>query len=172
MAEGYRAAAAQLGVVLRPMVEADYAFCEALYASTRLEELAPLGWPAEAVRQFLAQQHRAQHLHYQQHYAGAQWWIVESAGCPLGRLYVFEGASDIRIVDIALLPKARGQGIGGALIEGVQRHAAAQGKRVSIHAEKNNPARSLYFRLGFVVIDADRGAYDLLEWRPQGPADQ
>lgn len=166
MAEGYRAAAAHLGAVLRPVQEADYAFCEALYASTRLEELAPLGWPEEAVRQFLAQQHRAQHLHYNQHYATAERWIIERAGVPVGRLYLFEGASDIRIVDIALLPEARGAGIGGALITGVQHHAEAQDKRVSIHVEKNNPARSLYFRLGFAIVEGDRGAYDLLEWRP------
>jgi hypothetical protein len=36
---------------------------------------------------------------------------------------------------------------------------------VTIHLEKSNPARSLYARLGFEVVE-DRGAYDLLRAVP------
>jgi ribosomal protein S18 acetylase RimI-like enzyme len=43
--------------------------------------------------------------------------------------------------------------------------ADAAGKAVSIHVEKNNPARRLYERLGFVVA-GEQGVYDRLEWRP------
>ncbi|WP_245262846.1 GNAT family N-acetyltransferase [Mesorhizobium sp. LSHC432A00] len=39
--------------------------------------------------------------------------------------------------------------------------AAAAGKSVSIHVEKNNPARRLYKRLGFTVAE-DKGVYDLM----------
>ncbi len=123
-----------------------------------------LGWPDEAVQGFLAQQFHAQHSHYQQHYAAAGRWIIEHGGVPVGRLIVFDSACEVEIVDIALLPEARGLGIGGALIAAVQAQAVIGGKSVNLHAEKNNPARSLYFRLGFTVTE-DRGVYDFLEWR-------
>jgi ribosomal protein S18 acetylase RimI-like enzyme len=45
--------------------------------------------------------------------------------------------------------------------------AAAAGKCVTIHVEKNNPAMRLYRRLGFAAVE-DKGVYDLMRW----PADQ
>jgi ribosomal protein S18 acetylase RimI-like enzyme len=71
----------------------------------------------------------------------------------------------LHIVDIALLPASRGQGIGGAIVEDVLDHARTLGKGVSIHVERTNPARSLYDRLGFTMVE-DRGAYDLLRADP------
>ena len=72
---------------------------------------------------------------------------------------------EVRIVDKSLMPEARRLGIGGALLSVVLADAAPRGKSVSIHVEKNNPARTLYARLGFTILDDDRGAYDLWEWR-------
>ena len=159
--------AAALGVGLRPMVDADLPFTAALYASTREAELAPIPWPAEAKQAFLAQQHAAQHAHYQQHYRGMDAMIVERRGAAIGRLYLYEMPAEIRIVDISLAPEARRHGIGAALLRDLFAQAAPRGKNVSIHVEKNNPARMLYARLGFTIVDDDRGAYDLWEWRPQ-----
>lgn len=157
--------AAALEVALRPMSDADLPFTAALYASTRAEELAPVPWPAETKQAFLAQQHAAQHAHYQQHYAGMEAMIVERGGAAIGRLYLYEMPGEVRIVDISLIPEARDRGIGAALLSDVIAAAAPRGKRVTIHVEKNNPARTLYARLGFTILDADRGAYDLWEWR-------
>ncbi|UCI30830.1 hypothetical protein [Mesorhizobium sp. B4-1-4] len=39
------------------------------------------------------------------------------------------------------------------------------GKSASIHVEKNNPARQLYVRLGFTVVE-DKGVYDLMACAP------
>lgn len=155
--------AAALGAALRPMTDADLPFTAALYASTRAEELAPVPWPDEAKRAFLAQQHAAQHAHYRQHYQGMDAWIVERGGAAVGRLYLYDMPGEIRIVDISLMPEARRQGLGAALLRDVL--ATAAGRSVSIHVEKNNPARTLYARLGFTIADDDRGAYDLWEWR-------
>jgi len=160
--------AVTLGVVLRPMSDADLAFTAALYASTRTEELAPVPWPPEVKQAFLAQQHAAQHAHYQQHYRGMEAAIVERGGAAIGRLYLYEMPAEIRIVDISLMPEARRQGIGAALLRDLLAGAGPQGKIVTIHVEKNNPARTLYTRLGFTIVDEDRGAYDLWEWRPAG----
>ena len=158
-------AAARLGVSYRPMTDEDMPFLAALYYSTRAEEVAQTGWPAEMQRQFLAQQFDAQHRHYQRHYADAEWLVIERGGEAVGRLYIEEWQSQIRIIDIALVPAARGLGIGAAIFEDTFDVARAKGKKVSIHVEKNNPARRLYYRLGFEMI-ADEGVYDLLEWSP------
>ena len=102
--------AAGLGVTLRPMGDDDLPFAAAVYASTRTEELEPTGWPDELKQAFLERQHEAQHHHYRSHYPGAEWLIVERGGKALGRLYLVEWTRELRVIDIALLPEARGQG--------------------------------------------------------------
>jgi ribosomal protein S18 acetylase RimI-like enzyme len=156
-----RAAAAH-GIGYRPLTDADLPFVAALYASTRQEELAQTGWPQAAIDAFLLSQHEAQHAHYALHYAGMEWLIIQdAAGAPIGRLYLAEWTSEFRIVDIALLPDARGRGIGRAVLEDVLALAQGAGKPASIHVEKNNPARRLYERLGFRSAE-DKGVYDLM----------
>lgn len=162
-------AAARLGVSYRPMTDEDMPFLAALYFSTRAEEVARTGWPADVQQQFLAQQFDAQHRHYQRHYADAEWLIIERGGEAVGRLYIEDWPSQIRIIDISLVPAARGFGIGAAIFEDVFDLARERGKKVSIHVEKNNPARRLYIRLGFEMV-ADEGVYDLLEWQPDRSA--
>lgn len=146
------------------MTDADLAFVAGLYASTRYQELAVTGWPPEQQHAFLLQQHGAQHAHYRANYPGAEWLIVERGGVPVGRLYRVSWPREIRIIDISLLPGARGVGIGTSILTAIQAEAKEGGKAVSIHVEKNNPARSLYDRLGFTVAE-DKGVYDLMEWR-------
>ena len=158
-------AAAALGISVRPMRDEDLAFVAALYASTRAEEVASTGWPAEQQQAFLAQQHRAQHHHYRTYYPDAEWLILERGGEAVGRLYVDEWEGLVRIIDISLLPQARGQGIGGAILKDVLEAAAAEGKAVSIHVEVHNPARRLYERLGFEPVE-DKGIYIEMVRRP------
>jgi ribosomal protein S18 acetylase RimI-like enzyme len=157
--------AAEFGISYRPLREDDFAFTAGLYASTRTEELMQTGWPEEAKQAFLAQQHRAQHEYYQGHYQGAEWLIVEQDGAAIGRLYLHEADTDIRVIDIALLPGHRGAGIGAALIDDLLASAGARGKSVSLHVEPNNPVRRLYLRLGFVA-GAVLGAYQRMDWAP------
>ncbi|HYE26931.1 MAG TPA: GNAT family N-acetyltransferase [Allosphingosinicella sp.] len=158
-------AAAGLGVSYRPITDADLPFLATVYASTRVEELASTGWPDEMKLQFLAQQFDAQHRHYMRHYPEAEWLVIERAGEDIGRLYIEEWPSQLRLIDISLLPAARGGGVGGAILADLMEQAAAAGKPLTIHVEKNNPAMRLYHRLGFVGID-EHGIYDLMEWRP------
>ena len=147
------------------MTDDDLPFVAALYASTRREELAVTGWPREFQDAFLHQQHEAQHSFYRATYDGAEWLIIEQGGAPVGRLYRVVWPREIRVIDISLVPEARGTGVGGAILAAIQAEAREIGKAVSIHVEKNNRARNLYLRLGFEVIE-DKGVYDLMEWHP------
>src|SRR6478609_4359365 len=103
--------AAAFGLTYRTMTEGDLPFVAALYASTRTEELEPTGWPEEMKQAFLAQQHEAQHHHYQTYFPEAEWLIVEKDGAAIGRIYLLESDSDLHMIDIALLPAHRRGGI-------------------------------------------------------------
>lgn len=158
-------AASGFGVSYRPFSDDDLPFVSALYASTRREEVAATGWPPEMQEQFLAQQAAAQHSHYALHFADAEWLIIEREGEAIGRLYLREMPADLHIVDISLMPASRGQGIGGAILEDTLALARGRDNGVTIHVERNNPARSLYARLGFEIIE-EKGIYDLLRAQP------
>jgi len=155
------------GLRFRPIGEADLPFLARLYASTRMEELAVTVWSDAQKISFLQSQFDAQHAHYQKHYTGSEFFVVEQAGAAIGRLYLARWTSEHRIVDIALLPEHRGRGWGTALLFDLLDEAVAAGKAVTIHVEKFNPAMSLYRRLGFVAA-GEEGAYDLMRWQPPG----
>ena len=114
---------------------------------------------------FLNQQFDLQRHHYQTHYDDAQFSVIEVDGTPVGRLYLWRGSRDHRIVDISLLPEWSGKGIGGAILDSVRNEAAAARRSVSIHVEQFNPARRLYDRKGFREISED-GPYWLMKWSP------
>ncbi|SNR43959.1 GNAT family N-acetyltransferase [Puniceibacterium sediminis] len=155
----------RFGVSYRDMTDADMPFLSRLYRSTREEEMSGLPWSDEQKQSFIDMQFRAQHEHYQKHYTDALWLIIEMNSAPIGRLYIERWASELRIIDIALIPDARGKGIGADILEDLQSEAAATAKNIGIHVEKANPAMSLYHRLGFKQTE-DKGVYDLLVWRP------
>lgn len=158
--------AARHHIGFRRMTEQDMAFLLALYRSTREAELAQVAWSEAEKQAFCQMQFEAQHSHYQQHYPDALWLIIEQGTLPIGRLYIERWPKEHRIIDIALTPKMRGQGIGGDLLQDLQRAAATDGSRgIGIHVEKANPAMSLYQRLGFATVE-DKGVYDLLFWAP------
>jgi ribosomal protein S18 acetylase RimI-like enzyme len=134
---------------LRPVADGDRAFLVDLYGSVREPELAHVPWDDATKRAFVEQQFAAQDAHYREHYPGATLDVVEVGGESAGRLYVHRGPKDIRIMDIAVAPPFRGRGIGTTLLRAVIDEAERSGRRVSIHVEQNNPARTLYERLGF-----------------------
>jgi GNAT superfamily N-acetyltransferase len=137
-----------------------------VYASTRAEELAVVPWDEPTKQAFLAQQFEAQDVHYKRHYPDATFELIEVDGEPAGRLYVDRRKEEIRIIDIALLPPFRGRGIGAALLRKLIDEADANGRKLSIHVERENRARTLYERLGFAEVSDEGGVYVLMERPP------
>jgi ribosomal protein S18 acetylase RimI-like enzyme len=152
-------------ITLRAITAADEPFLYAVYASTRTEELAPLGWDEAQLSGFLRMQFDAQHRYYQEQFAGAAFDLILRNGQPVGRLYVDRCDDEIRIIDIALLPEHRNAGIGSRLLREVLAEADRQKKPVRIHVERFNPALALYQRLGFGPA-GETGVYYLLERQP------
>jgi len=154
---------------LRPCEPEDAEFLYRVYASTRQEELAQVPWSDTEREAFLRMQFHAQHTHYHTHYADADYQIILLAGVPIGRLYVDRSATEIILMDIALLPNLRGGGIGTKLIRAVLEEADHAGIMTSLYVEQSNPAMRLYKRLGFQQIK-DEGIYWRMERQPPNVA--
>jgi GNAT superfamily N-acetyltransferase len=151
---------------LRPATDADRPFLLAVYASTRTEELAIVPWTDEQKDAFLRMQFDAQDSWYRQVYPDGEFLVVADEGTPVGRLYLGRSESEIRIIDIALLPEHRGKGIGSRLLAGIFASADEAGLPVALRVEPWNPAKRLYGRLGFELRDQE-GLYDVMVRPPR-----
>lgn len=157
------------GLAFRDVAPSDHGFLVALYAATRAAELAPVPWPDDAKHAFLAEQFVLQDQHYRAHYPGADLLVVLRDGAPIGRVYVYRGVGDIRLMDIILIEPERGRGYGVAMLRELMDEARATMSTVTLHVEPQNPAQQLYASLGFRLIE-DRGVYHFLAWAPPGVA--
>lgn len=152
-------------ITLRPVRSDDEGFLDKVYASTRLEELASLGWIEAQRVAFLQMQFRAQHQSYLAQFPTADFQIILWHERPIGRLYIEHRPDEIRGIDIALLPPYRQAGIGTAILQGLLAEATCCRKPFRMHVEKFNRAQHLYERLGFTTL-ADGSVYLFMEWRP------
>ncbi len=150
---------------LRAAVPGDSEFLYQVYAGTRTEELAVTGWDDAQKERFLRMQFDAQHRYYHDVFSAASYQVILWDGERVGRLYVDRRPDEISIIDIALLPKWRGRGIGGILLREIAEEATGAGKLVRIYVEHFNRALTLYQRLGFRKI-GDTGVYYHMEWSP------
>ena len=154
-------------VALRPARPEDYEELVRVYASTRADELAQVTWwTYEQKLAFCRQQYEAQKAEYDSRYPEAQYDVILLDGRTAGRLWIGRDEEQIRLLDIAVLPWARGQGIGTAVVGSLIEEARAAGKRLRhMVFITNEGARRLYERLGFVVFEEVGGAYLHMEWR-------
>lgn len=163
--EGLRAQ----GIRLRHQTEADLELIRTLYIDIRWDELQQVPWSEQEKLAFLSDQFALQYTHYQKHYVGTEFYIIEQNGQPIGRFYVDRlSPTEIRVVDLAFFRQHTGQGFGSAMLRAVQEQAAAAGLPATLHVEVFNPARRLYARMGFVDVET-RGPYVFVRWTPPTP---
>ena len=153
-------------VSLRPAQPDDQQFLLEVYASSRLEELAPVPWTDSQRQAFLQMQFLAQDSYYKERFPDAAYQVILVNNEPAGRLYVLRKEKTIRILDTALLHRYRNTGVGGFLIRGLLDEASKAGKPLQIYVETFNRSLSLFQRLGFEKIAAE-GINFLLEWQPR-----
>jgi GNAT superfamily N-acetyltransferase len=145
------AALGTAGIAFRPVAEADLPFLQHLYRTVRWAELEPTHWPEETKRAFLDEQFGFQRRHYEMAWARAAFLLILRHGEPIGRIYVDRSGGTLHLVEISLLPEWRGQGLGTALLQGLQQEVTdGRADRVTLNVEVTNPAGRLYARLGFV----------------------
>lgn len=158
------------GIHLRHALPEDLPLLADIYASTRSEELQQTGWSDEQKRAFTDWQSAKQEEHYALHYPRAERLVigpvdgvvtVDHDAAAVGRIYVDTTASDVRLMDVTLLPQHRNRGIGTRLMSGLLRYAESLGLQVSLHVEPFNPARRMYERMSFAVVET-RGLYEFM----------
>ena len=155
-----------MSVALRPVCPDDDSFLYALYASTRIEEVAGFGWDAAQQEAFFALQFKGQQQHWRMQLPDADHHIIIVDDQPAGRLLVNRSDKEIRLGDISLMPEHRSRGIGASLIRQLQSEAVRDNKSLTLHVARFNRAIRLYERLGFVTV-ADIGTHFRMEWRAQ-----
>ena len=147
---------------LRPARAADAGFLFDLFVHAHGSAFAHLDGPTRDA--LLRMQFRAQDLGYRTRFPDARFDVIECDGAPIGRLVVDRSEGVIRIVDVALLPERRNRGIGTALLRALLAEATATGQALTLHVARDNPARSLYQRLGFAAESED-AVYVAMAWR-------
>ena len=165
-------AMARRGMAVRPATEGDLPFLRALYAAGRAHEtgLAALSEGERIV--FLCGQFALQLAHFRRHHAAADFLILVhtphggAPAVPVGRIDLDRAAPVWRLLDIAIVPGDRGQGLGSVLIGWLK--DAARGARaagIDLHVARDNPrAAALYRRLGFVERASDAPTHRRMIW--------
>lgn len=151
----------------RQAAATDDPFLLELYTSTRADELAMLNLSEPQKHAFMKMQFEAQ----RRCYPPADHQIICLQGRPVGRTLIKRSEDNFLLVDISLVPEARNQGFGAYLVRQLMDEAACQRKAVKLRVMVNNPARRLYERLGFTIVNQDLaspGAQAYLEmiWSP------
>jgi len=149
---------------LRELTLDDLPLMQAVFASTRAEEMALTGWPPELKQGFLQMQFEAQAADYERRFPASRCQVIEWQGQAVGRLWIARVEQRLHLLDISLLPEAREQGLGTRLLQDLQQQARALGLPLSLQVLLGNPARRLYARLGFVP-DGAPTAYQAMIWR-------
>jgi len=86
--------------------------------------------------------------------------ICREADC-LGMMKVERLPDRWTLIQIQILPKFQGNGIASHLIEQLVSEAHQFSIHVTLSVLKANPARSLYERLGFIVVSEDTYSYEM-----------
>jgi GNAT superfamily N-acetyltransferase len=150
---------------LSPSSPDDEAALYALFAAVRAEELGMETWDAALREQVLRQQFDAQRQGYRVRHPGADERLILCGDAPIGWVIVDRTGSELRGIDVALVPAARRQGIGRLIIRDLQQEAALHDWPMRIDVARGNVrARALYERLGFVSA-GESDTHAQMEWR-------
>jgi ribosomal protein S18 acetylase RimI-like enzyme len=162
---------------LRPSRAEDEPFIRQLRGQIDSERLFMNYWHGEQVEkvktQLLDLQYSARHAHQNAIKARAETKenIIEMDSSPAGLFVVSGGRSELRLVEISLLPEWRGKGIGKIIITSTMQECTRTGRRLLLCVEKTNVAAiGLYHSLGFYNIE-DSMAHYVMEWSPKGPGE-
>jgi len=139
------------GLHVRPSTTSDQTFLNTLYKSTR----ADLNWvdgEDDFIEYLKESQQDAQLISYEDQFPNAMFFIIEYHQERAGRIILDFDANEIRVVDISLIPQARGKGLGTAVMRSFV-HCAEQTKiplKLCV-LTGNLAAKHVYSKLGFIV---------------------
>ena len=153
------------GLAVRPARDNDRVFIEALHNSTR-DDLRMIDAEEDFIETLIEQQHQAQTVGYGEMFPNAMYFIVEKHSEKIGRIVIDFGMNEVRLVDLAFIPVARGKGYGSNVIQMLQKAAKLNQVPLTLSViTHNHVAKALYFKLGFCVLEQS-GSHEQLVWYP------
>lgn len=129
-------------IELRPATPADFDMAWRLYLVTMKPLTAELmTWDENKQSTGFAEQWKLQDVQ-----------IITVEGRGIGWLQAAETPSEIFLQQLFVSPDYQGQGIGSKVLQTLLKSWVRTGKPIVLTVLKNNPARRLYERHGFVVV--------------------
>jgi len=153
-------------ISFRPVAAGDEETLLEIYKSSRGDDLRGLGWAEDRINEFLEMQYKAQQNFHESEYKRATDELILVGGQPAGRLIVERSDSEIRCVDVALLPAHRNGGIGSFVIRKLQDEAGQAKQPLRLQVIRFNRAVNLFERSGFVRT-SETGTHFQMEWTPE-----
>jgi ribosomal protein S18 acetylase RimI-like enzyme len=155
---------------LRPIRPEDEPFLRDLRAAVDVERLGLHHWPESEralAEKVVAAQFRVHSAHYRRvkNQRDTRDCVIELNGAAVGRFIVTQDRESVYVSDIAVHPNFRGQGIGQAVIAGVQHECEQSRRLLHLHVDRHNTAVHFYAGLGFRVIGQNEVNF-LMEWVP------
>jgi GNAT superfamily N-acetyltransferase len=96
--------------------------------------------------------------------------VITYDGKLIGTIATIESEDCIEVGQFFILPEYQNKGIGTYLLKSILDKADRLGRNVALKFLKNNPAKSLYVRNGFRLVDTSDVAYHM-ERNPGGNKD-
>ena len=131
---------------LRQATHNDYDFLYQLHVAAMREYIEAIwGWQEAWQREY-----------FERKFDPADRQIIEMDGQDAGVVVVEQRDQEVYLSLIEILPAFQGRGTGTAIVQEIIRDAHHAGLPVSLHVFKSNiPARKLYERLGFTVVQEE-----------------
>jgi GNAT superfamily N-acetyltransferase len=142
-------------VRLRAATAADEPFLFTVGCSLWQAEAAAMPDP-RLVDHFLRIQHTVLETRFQQRFPRHERLVIERDDVAVGRLYLHRATSLLHLLDLTVLPEARGHGIAGQVLAGVLDEARHTGQQVSLRIRRDSAtAAALATRMGFGLVTVD-----------------
>ena len=136
-------------VTLKPESPEDLAFLQRLYVWTHWHDLDLLKWSNERKAAYLLQQFGQQMAHFTENHANGSYWVIWQGDTPIGRYYIDDAPSEIRLLALGLLPDFRGRGVGTQLLADLGAKARGSNRKIIARVEVTSPAVGWFERKGF-----------------------
>lgn len=131
-----------MGVRTRPVLRSDFEWLLELRLDTMSEHLEASGY-------VLSHDEQADRL--QQQYSAIN--IIQLDGRDVGTIKAVREPDVWQLIQLQIAPEHQRKGIGAIVIEALLGEAREGSVPVSLHVLKVNPAKQLYERLGFEVVE-------------------
>ncbi len=148
---------------LRRYNESDRSFFYELFVATHQRIFAQMPLAPAQLEPLMKQQFESQWQRLMNGFSEEDYCVIEIDGEAVGQWFTGERDGQVEIVYAALMPAWQGQGLVAQLTRDLAKKTLAEGRRLRAFVECSNPARYIWYHLGFEVIE-ENGAHERIEY--------